>query len=271
LRKGWFTPKGEWGYGCRVSRVFSYTHSYALEHYEDLADIKRAIVHTNVLQPEVSVFVSLFWWTSILMVGHLLQPSHNRAVHGLYVGDAPSQHSLEPPSCDPDRCKIIWFIRPVKLTEMFESFKTFEGEHQLHTKIMMFTLSDRSVLLPRFWRRCWTIENSFSSVICKWYHATYVLNSNEVWADERDVVDLAEGADNTRTVNLRNEYGKELGLDFSNLTSVISGLDTLEVDLWILAEVDKRCLPPFRRGRLDKNIRQMRCRLHWQIWYWQVH
>jgi len=26
----------------------------ALEHYEDIADIKRAIVHTNVLQPEVS-------------------------------------------------------------------------------------------------------------------------------------------------------------------------------------------------------------------------
>lgn len=27
--------------------------SQALEHYEDIADIKRAIVHTNVLQPEV--------------------------------------------------------------------------------------------------------------------------------------------------------------------------------------------------------------------------
>jgi hypothetical protein len=27
------------------------------------------------------------------MIGHLLQPSHNRAVHGLYVGDAPMEQS----------------------------------------------------------------------------------------------------------------------------------------------------------------------------------
>jgi clathrin heavy chain len=30
----------------------------ALEHYEDLADIKCAFMHTNVLQPEVSVVIS---------------------------------------------------------------------------------------------------------------------------------------------------------------------------------------------------------------------
>jgi clathrin heavy chain len=29
----------------------------ALEHYEDLADIKRAIVHTTTLQPDVSLFL----------------------------------------------------------------------------------------------------------------------------------------------------------------------------------------------------------------------
>jgi hypothetical protein len=46
------------GYGHHVSRFFAYARSYALEHYEDLADIKCAIVHTNVLQPEVCVFVS---------------------------------------------------------------------------------------------------------------------------------------------------------------------------------------------------------------------
>ena len=35
----------------------SVTHQLAkaLEHYEDLADIKRAIVHTNVLAPDVRV------------------------------------------------------------------------------------------------------------------------------------------------------------------------------------------------------------------------
>jgi len=32
--------------------------TYKLEHYKDLADIKHVIVHTNVLWPEVSVFVS---------------------------------------------------------------------------------------------------------------------------------------------------------------------------------------------------------------------
>jgi clathrin heavy chain len=31
----------------------------ALEHYEDIADIKRVIVHTNLLQPDVS-FCLLF-------------------------------------------------------------------------------------------------------------------------------------------------------------------------------------------------------------------
>lgn len=29
----------------------------ALEHYEDINDIKRAVVHTNVLQPDVRVFI----------------------------------------------------------------------------------------------------------------------------------------------------------------------------------------------------------------------
>ena len=35
--------------------TFLNTFNQALEHYEDLADIKRAIVHTTVLQPEVSL------------------------------------------------------------------------------------------------------------------------------------------------------------------------------------------------------------------------
>ena len=37
-------------------------------------------------------------------------------------------------------CLVSDLLGPVKLIEMFESFKTFEGEHQLCTKIMMFTL-----------------------------------------------------------------------------------------------------------------------------------
>ena len=58
--------------------------------------------------------------------------------------------------------------------------------------------------------------------------------------NERDLVDLVESVDIMRMVNLRNEHGEELGVNFSNLTSVSSGLDILEVDLWILTEVDNR-------------------------------
>ena len=45
--------------GLRIlAKRLVYARSYALEHYEDLPDINRAIVHTNVLRPEVSVLVS---------------------------------------------------------------------------------------------------------------------------------------------------------------------------------------------------------------------
>jgi hypothetical protein len=37
----------------------------ALEHYEDLADIKRAIVHTTTLQPDVSILI-LSWSCTVL-------------------------------------------------------------------------------------------------------------------------------------------------------------------------------------------------------------
>lgn len=39
---------------------FSYLSSQALDHYEDLADIKRAIVHTTGLQPDVSTIAATF-------------------------------------------------------------------------------------------------------------------------------------------------------------------------------------------------------------------
>ena len=41
-------------------------------------------------------------------------------------------------------------LGPVKLIEMFESFKAFEGEHYiLHTKICVLTMPNRPLLLPR--------------------------------------------------------------------------------------------------------------------------
>lgn len=47
------------GYACRYQNVSlaNKIHKQALEHYEDLADIKRAIVHTTTLQPDVRTYV----------------------------------------------------------------------------------------------------------------------------------------------------------------------------------------------------------------------
>jgi hypothetical protein len=43
----------------------------------------------------------------------------------------------------------------------------------------------------------------FSYVAKNKYHTTYKLDSNKVGADEREVVDLTECANNTRVVNSR--------------------------------------------------------------------
>jgi len=37
-----------------------------------------------------------------------------------------------------------------------------------------------------------------------------MLNSDEIGANERDVIDLAESADNARMVNLRNKNGQKV-------------------------------------------------------------
>jgi clathrin heavy chain len=45
-------------------------------------------------------------------------------------------------------------LGPVKLMEMFESFKTFEGEHYiLRTIVCVFTMPNRPLLLPRVYRQ----------------------------------------------------------------------------------------------------------------------
>jgi hypothetical protein len=64
----------------------------ALEHYEDLADIKRAIVHTNGLQPEVRAqFITCNRRRRsdfAEVASELLQSSDNGAVYGVYAGNA---------------------------------------------------------------------------------------------------------------------------------------------------------------------------------------
>ena len=43
--------------------------------------------------------------------------------------------------------------------------------------------------------------------------ATHMLNSNEICVNERDVIDLAESADDARMVNSRNKNRQKVGQD----------------------------------------------------------
>ncbi|KAK7061131.1 Clathrin heavy chain [Paramarasmius palmivorus] len=78
----------------------------ALEHYEDLADIKRVIVHATTLPPDFIVSLSFF-------SGHqLLLTLDKGADYGLLARDASGEHAPESSGCCSDR---------------HQSFKTFEG------------------------------------------------------------------------------------------------------------------------------------------------
>ena len=56
MREGWFVTTGMYSSVQSVSPGLT-TRIQALEHYEDIADIKRAIVHTTGLQPDVCLFL----------------------------------------------------------------------------------------------------------------------------------------------------------------------------------------------------------------------
>ncbi len=85
------------------------TFIQALEHYEDLADIKRVIVHTNALPAEVSLvdneIVALLTWYTV--DGRLFQPSHYGTIDGMPVRDASRQYPSELASCRPDRYEVL--------------------------------------------------------------------------------------------------------------------------------------------------------------------
>lgn len=51
MRESW--PFAEGSFLIVICVTGSYLSAKALEHYEDLADIKRAIVHTNILAQDV--------------------------------------------------------------------------------------------------------------------------------------------------------------------------------------------------------------------------
>ncbi|KAI0044509.1 clathrin heavy chain 1 [Auriscalpium vulgare] len=85
----------------------------ALEHYEDLADIKRAIVHTNVLAPEwlVTYFSRLTTEQSFACLNEMLRVNIRQNLQ-IVVQIATKYSDI---------------LGPVKLIELFESFKSSEG------------------------------------------------------------------------------------------------------------------------------------------------
>ncbi|KIJ55342.1 hypothetical protein M422DRAFT_219983 [Sphaerobolus stellatus SS14] len=85
----------------------------ALEHYEDIADIKRVIVHSNILQPDwlVSYFSRLTTEQSFACLQEMLRINIRQNLQ-VVVQIATKYSDI---------------LGPVKLIEMFESFKSFEG------------------------------------------------------------------------------------------------------------------------------------------------
>ncbi|EAU90123.2 clathrin heavy chain 1 [Coprinopsis cinerea okayama7 len=85
----------------------------ALEHYEDIADIKRAIVHTAGLQPDwlVNYFSRLTTEQSFACLQEMLKVNIRQNLQ-VVIQIATKYSDI---------------LGPIKLIEMFESFKSFEG------------------------------------------------------------------------------------------------------------------------------------------------
>lgn len=87
----------------------------ALEHYEDLGDIKRVIVHTTVFQPEVCQHLRTYcpvphnWCT---VARQLLQPPYYGTINELFTRDAPNQHPTKFASGHSDRYQIFGYPWP---------------------------------------------------------------------------------------------------------------------------------------------------------------
>lgn len=81
----------------------------ALEHYEDINDIKRAVVHTNVLQADVSCsFLETARFLTLLSVAsRVFQQTHHRANVCMPERNAPCEHPPESPSRDPNCNQIL--------------------------------------------------------------------------------------------------------------------------------------------------------------------
>lgn len=116
----------------------------ALEHYTDLYDIKRAVVHTHLLNPEVGLYC---YPISISVLGqsiHCVCVTHNIYFHFQWLvnffGSLSVEDSLEClramlsanirqnlQICVQVASKYHEQLTTQSLTELFESFKSFEG------------------------------------------------------------------------------------------------------------------------------------------------
>ena len=94
---------------CECARLLQ----RALEHYDDINDIKRAVVHTNVLQPDwlVEYFSRLTTEQSFACLNEMLRVNIRQNLQAVIQ----------------IATKYSDILGPVKLIEMFESYKSFEG------------------------------------------------------------------------------------------------------------------------------------------------
>ncbi|KAJ3481158.1 hypothetical protein NLI96_g7849 [Meripilus lineatus] len=107
----------------------------ALEHYEDLGDIKRVIVHTTVFQPEwlVNYFSRLTTEQSMSCLQEMLRINIRQNLQ-VVIQIATKYSDI---------------LGPVKLIELFESFKSFEGKYTTVSTIT-WALSSTSARILRF-------------------------------------------------------------------------------------------------------------------------
>ena len=104
----------------------------ALEHYEDINDIKRVVVHTNLLQPDwlVEYFGTLTVEQTLECFNEMLKVNIRQNLQ--VVVQAATKYSD--------------LIGPVRLIEMFEKFKTAEGESQYRSQFSLPDDADPSSL-----------------------------------------------------------------------------------------------------------------------------
>lgn len=144
----------------------------ALEHYTDLYDIKRAVVHTHLLNPEVgishkrffflylSLFSFLIFQVYLAMTYILIYFSHAFQWLVNFFGSLSVEDSLEClramlsanirqnlQICVQVASKYHEQLTTQALTELFESFKSFEGEI-------------RNVLMQQFCKTLITIKDN---------------------------------------------------------------------------------------------------------------